>query len=122
MAIRQEDLLIQEAIVYRFPTEALRARRARAVMVARRRRSVAVAALLVAGALLVTGGPAGRADSPRPQAPGAVTVVPGDTLWGVAERFAPEGRDLRAYVAELSELNGLDGALRPGTGLKLPRR
>ena len=48
MAVRQEDLLVREAIVYRFPTQMARARVARRVMMARRRRTLGVGAVLTA--------------------------------------------------------------------------
>lgn len=50
----------------------------------------------------------------------AVTVQPGETLWGVATRLAP-GRDPRVVVEQIRRLNGLTGAsLRAGQQLRLP--
>lgn len=43
MAIRQEDLLVREAVVYPFPTHMVRARAARRAMMARRRMTLGVA-------------------------------------------------------------------------------
>jgi hypothetical protein len=45
----------------------------------------------------------------------------GDTLWEVAERYAPPSVDPRAYVNAIEDLNGLVGAPEVGTKLKLPR-
>ena len=58
--------------------------------------------------------------SPVPSsAPAVVVVHPGDTLWGIAERVAP-GRDTRAVVAELQQLNLLPTAeVRAGQRLRL---
>nr|MDQ3958228.1 LysM peptidoglycan-binding domain-containing protein [Actinomycetota bacterium] len=86
MAVRSEDLIWQEhAIVYRFPTAAVR-RRARRQMMRRRRATLGFLALVVA-ATLAGGGVAETAPRSR-TAPAGVTVRPGDTLWGIAERYA----------------------------------
>ena len=124
MAIRHEDLLLQrDAVVLRFPTRRARsaaARRAR--MQARRRRTatVVVALGLVVLFLLATG-PSGSSPASAPGTPRAVTVHQGDTLWSLAEAYAPEGMDPRAYVDVLADLNDLDGGLVVGTRIKLPR-
>jgi nucleoid-associated protein YgaU len=48
-----------------------------------------------------------------------VTVQPGDTLWGLAERRYP-GEDVRARVAEIERANGLgDPVLHTGQTLRL---
>lgn len=57
MAIRQEELLVSEAVIYRFPGAELRSRRARAAMLQRRRTTLGIAAVLTALALLVATGP-----------------------------------------------------------------
>ena len=122
MAVREQDLLVREAIVYRFPTHALRARRARDRALRRRRTLAGVVVMVAAAAMLFATGPRGVATAGSEQGNRrAVTVVTGDTLWDVAERFAPAGSDLRAYVAALEELNGLAGPIHPGMRLKLPR-
>jgi hypothetical protein len=120
MAIRREELLVTEAVVYRFPTHMIRARRARARVVRRRRTAVGLATVLLAVGILASSG-GGVEARPGRAAPDTVVVGAGDTLWGLAERFAPEGTDLRAYVAAIGELNGIEGALQPGVRLKLPR-
>lgn len=54
---------------------------------------------------------------------GAVQVVvrPGDTLWEVAQRLGPPGRDPREGVAAIMEASGLStAALRPGMVLTVP--
>ena len=49
-----------------------------------------------------------------------VSVSPGDSLWGLAEEFAPE-RDPRDVVADIIELNNLDDARVPaGVQLFIP--
>ena len=50
--------------------------------------------------------------------PATVTVQPGDTLWSIATRLAPQ-RDPRAEVADLQQLNHLGGGpLVPGQVLR----
>jgi hypothetical protein len=52
-------------------------------------------------------------------APAVVVVQPGDTLWAIARRVAPE-RDPRDVVAELRQLNALPSAdVRTGQRLRL---
>jgi hypothetical protein len=46
---------------------------------------------------------------------------PGETLWDVAERFAPPGIDRRAYVDAVVELNGVEGSVAAGQRVRLPR-
>ena len=120
MAIRQEELLASEAIVYPFPTNMMVARRARRAMMARRRRTFAVATVGLATVLLMTAGPQGSAQASRTASPRVVTVAPGTTLWDLAERFAPGSVDPRAYVQAVVALNELHGPLQPGVRLELP--
>lgn len=55
-----------------------------------------------------------------PSAPRAVTVMPGDTLWSIATRVAPD-TDPRAEVAALQQRNGLTSVdLVPGQVLHVP--
>jgi hypothetical protein len=112
MAVLSEELLCGP----RPPIASRRARRSRA---GARRRVVAggLAAAVVAGTLLV-GGPA---PASRPGAPGAVVVRPDQTLWEIAERYAPAGVDARAYVDAVVTLNDLEGALLVGDRIRLPR-
>jgi nucleoid-associated protein YgaU len=76
-------------------------------------------AVLVAGCALIGLARASAPASARPsEAPLTVLVRPGDTLWAIASRIAPE-RDPRAEVTVLQQLNGLTGAeLAPGQVLR----
>jgi hypothetical protein len=50
-----------------------------------------------------------------------VVVTPGQTLWDIAERYAPAGRDLTAWAAEIAAYNQVDAqAVQPGTPLVIP--
>lgn len=124
MAIRQDELYpAQQAVLYRFParrTAAASARRRRIEVRRRRAAALGVVVVMVCAFLLATG-PGGSAPASRSDAPRAVTVSSGDTLWGLAERYAPEGVDLRAYVDLVEEINGLEGGLAAGMRLRLPK-
>lgn len=55
MALRQEDLLVREAKIHRFPSGMVRARANRARAQARRRRTLGVTAIGIAVFLLTQG-------------------------------------------------------------------
>jgi len=97
----------------------------------RRRRLVALAlslTLVVALTLLATaamarfaGGAPSAAGGPSSSAPAlapTAVVQPGDTLWSIAARIAPE-RDVRITVEQLVALNG-SSPIVPGQELVLP--
>ena len=47
-----------------------------------------------------------------------VVVAPGQTLWDIAGRYAPAGRDITGWAAEIAAYNDVDAqAVRPGTPL-----
>jgi len=77
-----------------------------------------LAAALTAGLLLLAHA---SAPSSHPAPAGdvaAVTVRPGDTLWSIASRIAPQ-RDPRLTVAALEQVNHLDTpAVQPGQVLR----
>ncbi|GHD07262.1 LysM peptidoglycan-binding domain-containing protein [Zhihengliuella salsuginis] len=62
--------------------------------------------VLLAGLLSSPANAAGSQDVSSP-AVEAVTVLDGDSLWGLAQEFAPE-RDPRIVITEIVELNNLD--------------
>ena len=130
MAIRVEELEAPvEARIYRFPVEAVRPSRAelrlRAIRrrreVTRRRAALATLIVVMSVSLLFAGGPASVAPAAGRGPPGAVVVAPGQTLWSLAERYAGEGIDPRAYVDAILALNGLDGPPEAGVRIRLPR-
>jgi Tfp pilus assembly protein FimV len=86
-------------------------------------RGVVVLTLLVVAlgaGLLWLAAASAPASAPAPAAPRAVTVQPGDTLWSIASRVAPQ-RDPRAEVAALQKRNQLaDVELVPGQVLRIP--
>lgn len=131
-AIRQEELRQEElrvpdggALVYDFPTVAVRRRVARQERIAHVRRRIAAAALVLlvlAGGGTVARNAVGHTPvSSRAGAPQEVSFRSGMTLWEVAETYAAPGSDPRAYVSALLELNDLPGPPRPGARIKLPR-
>jgi hypothetical protein len=48
-----------------------------------------------------------------------LTVLPGQSLWQIAEAVAPEA-DPRDVIAEIELLNGIAGAIQPGEQLAIP--
>lgn len=48
-----------------------------------------------------------------------VTVHQGDTLWGLAEVYAPNS-DPRDWIYEVSQLNSIEGEIKPGDILVVP--
>lgn len=63
----------------------------------------------------------GTAPASKPGAPRTVVVRSGQTLWGLAGRYAPEGFDARAYVDAVVAINDLSGPPVVGQRLRLPR-
>lgn len=123
MALRQEDLRDSApAEVLAFPTAVVRARAARhrRALFLRRRMTVASVALLLAAGLGLTVGGASASVPVSPDAPRSVRIANGDTLWGLASRYAPEA-DPRAFVDEVLRLNDLSGAPAVGAKVRLPR-
>jgi hypothetical protein len=94
--------------------EDLRPRRA----AARRRLAVTVTVAAVAGASLLGGG---TSVASRAGAPDAIVARPGDTVWGIAVRYAPDDVDRRAYVDAVIDLNGLSGTPEAGQRIRLPQ-
>lgn len=60
------------------------------------------------------------ASSASPPAARVIVVAPGETLWAIAKRVAPDV-DPRVTVGRIRELNDLDGKLQAGQRLVLPR-
>lgn len=90
----------------------------------RRGRLLAGAAMVLIAALTLIGvasrvGPLTDRSPVPASAPAQVVVAPGDTLWTIAERVAPQ-RDPRTVIDRLRELNNLPGTdVRPGQTLLL---
>lgn len=75
--------------------------------------SVACAAVVGLGSL-------GGAVAPSvPSTTKVVRVQPGESLWELAGRVAPDA-DTSAVVDRIRELNGVDGAVQPGQPLTVP--
>lgn len=48
------------------------------------------------------------------------TVQAGDTLWDIAEEYAPKGADKREYIYNIKKHNGLKNSeIRPGMVLEI---
>lgn len=87
-------------------------------------RSLVILALLV-GAVVVLVGMTGVPSAVAAWLQGpeymSVTVQPGDTLWGYATAYAPDGIDPRDYVLEVQRANDLPSTqVTVGTQIDLP--
>lgn len=99
-------------------------------LTARGRRTLAllVAAPVIAAGALAGAGVVGDAVSgavATASSPSAdfeyVSVLPGQSLWQIAQSIAPDA-DPRDVVAEIEMLNGIAGAIQPGEQLAIPAR
>jgi hypothetical protein len=89
-----------------------------------RRRSVAVAMLVVLAFLLTVAiGRVGAGAELTDPVAGHVVVAPGETLWDVAVATAPPGVDVREQLVALEALNGLEsGDVAAWTVVLIPAR
>lgn len=82
---------------------------------------LAVLLVLAATAMIFSGAPSALADWVGGPQYVSVTVQPGDTLWGYARTYAPEGMDPRDYVLQIQQANDLPTSrVTAGTQLDLP--
>jgi hypothetical protein len=116
------------SVVLQFPGPAVhRPRTTSARRAAARRRVVLRRVVLVvalAGMLalvLLGGGGGGTAQASHSQAPRAVVIRSGQTLWDLARHYAPASMDPREYVAAVLELNHLPAPPEAGVRVRLPR-
>jgi hypothetical protein len=105
-----------------FPTTQVRTRAAsqRRAEILRRRVTIAVLPVIFVGFILASG-PGGTAVASRSSAPASVVLQPGETIWDLAERYAPDAVDTRAYVDAVLEMNDISGAPGAGERVRLPR-
>jgi hypothetical protein len=113
------------AVVLRFPSYALRRRAAARRRALALRRTAAALALLAVLVLVLLGGGGGSGTASAGSAPAlgphAVVIRPGQTIWDLAERYAPATMDPRAYVDQVLDMNHLSGAPAAGMSIRLPR-
>jgi len=58
---------------------------------------------------------------PKPSGSSLLCVAPGDTLWSIAEQYAPEGVPIKSYIRQIMQANSLtSAALQAGDVLILP--
>jgi LysM domain-containing protein len=87
----------------------------------RRVLALAIAVLLVVAAVTAGRAVRGGRTEPAGRIQTTVVVAAGETLWDIAARYAPAGRDLNTWVAEVADANGVDAQqLQPGTPVVVP--
>ena len=65
--------------------------------------------LLFTAGLLTVKSSARSTEADRPRLYKSIEVAPGDTLWNIAEEYAPEfDMNVRDYLSELKEVNGMN--------------
>lgn len=47
------------------------------------------------------------------------TVASGETLWTIAENYCPEDMDIRRYIYEVKQVNGINGSVSAGQTITL---
>jgi LysM domain-containing protein len=80
---------------------------------------VLATAAVVCAAVYGLGALAGSVGPTLPSATTVVRVQPGESLWELAGRVAPDS-DASSVVARIRELNGVDGGVQPGQPLTVP--
>ena len=80
--------------------------------------SSAVMLAIIVAALLLSGG---KADKPQTYVEDTVVVHKGDTLWGIAELYCPEGMDKREYVRAIELDNDCTANIRVGDVITVRR-
>ncbi|WP_181438844.1 LysM peptidoglycan-binding domain-containing protein [Paenibacillus sambharensis] len=79
--------------------------------------------IIVTGFTLVHSNARGTQAEPVQPNELAVTVASGDTLWSMAQSYAPEGADIRQFVYLLKKRNLLaDSSLQPGDQIIIPMK
>jgi nucleoid-associated protein YgaU len=48
-----------------------------------------------------------------------IEVEPGDTLWGLANKYYPDSKDIRKTVYDIKQSNNISGHIYPGQVIKL---
>jgi|GEM_PF-2410086 len=90
---------------------------------ARRRRTLQVLMVLIVAVVVLFAAPRAVETFARSEAPalGTYTVMPGDTLWDIAEQFRTGG-DVRQVVDAIRQANHLKSAtVYPGQVLVIPQ-
>lgn len=123
MAVTAEGLdgTHEVGVVVRFPTAMVRRRAAARRRVIAVRRAGAAGAVVVTCILVLLGSGGGTAHASHPNsAPRAVVIRSGQTIWDLAERYAPASSDPRTYVDQVLALNHLSAPPGAGVRVRLP--
>lgn len=74
---------------------------------------IIVVAILILGAMRSSGKPGFELYE-------SYVVETGDTLWGIAEEYKPDGMGYREYIYLLKEHNGIGADIYPGQAISVP--
>lgn len=87
----------------------------------RKRSFKRLAAIIAAGSIAVVGIGAMQHDEPRTEVI-EYTVLPGDTIWSIAQEHRDDGQDVRELVYQIAEDNGIkDAHISPGQKLSIKK-
>lgn len=94
-------------------------------MIARKRKTTlmpAIALAVLSGLIAIPAVSQSRLYAAAPEHFASVTVLRGENLWAIADRFTPSGESVQETVDTIIAVNGLSSAtISPGEHLRIPR-
>ena len=86
-------------------------RRLRRIQRLKRQRHIALLFMLVFGIMVINAICFGLGMNKTVAQDGTSVIVrQGDTLWSIAKEYKPQGKDMREFIYEISEVNNIEDA------------